>query len=68
MPQGIVKWANLQSSCGFIMLDDKSKDVFVYISADERSSLDHLNGGQKISYHLEDGQQGKVSAINLQVT
>jgi cold shock protein len=66
MPLGKVKWYNLQKGFGFIEPDDKSKDVFVHVSAVERSGLGHLNDGQKISYDLEDGQQGKVSAINLQ--
>ncbi|WP_244876970.1 cold-shock protein [Acidocella facilis] len=50
------------------MLDDKSEDVFVHIFVVERSGLDHWNDGQKITYHLEDSQYGKVSAINSQVT
>ncbi|WP_083878822.1 cold-shock protein [Acidocella sp. MX-AZ02] len=64
----MVKWTNLQKSLGFIMLDDKSEDVFVHVFVVERSGLDHWNDGQKITYHLEDSQYGKVSAINSQVT
>lgn len=66
MPQGTVKWYNSQKGYGFIMPDDKSKDVFVHISAVESSGLGHLNDGQKISYDLEHGQPGKISAVNLQ--
>jgi CspA family cold shock protein len=40
--------------------------VFVHISAVERSGLGHLVEGQKISYQLERGQQGKTSAVDLQ--
>jgi CspA family cold shock protein len=47
------------------MPEDGSKDVFVHISAVERSGLGSLREGQKISFDLERGQQGKVSAVNL---
>lgn len=66
MSQGTVKWFNAQKGFGFIQPDDGSKDVFVHISAVERSTLGHLTEGQKISFDLERGQQGKVSAVNLQ--
>src|SRR4051794_37336652 len=66
MSQGTVKWFNTQKGYGFIQPDDGSKDVFVHISAVERSGLGHLNEGQKVSFDLERGQQGKTSAVNLQ--
>ena len=66
MSQGTVKWFNTQKGYGFIQLDDGSKDVFVHISAVERSTIGSLTEGQKISYDLERGQQGKTSAVNLQ--
>ena len=66
MSVGTVKWFNTQKGFGFIQTDDGSKDVFVHISAVERSSLGTLSEGQKLSFDLERGQQGKTSAINLQ--
>ncbi len=65
MSQGTVKWFNAQKGYGFIQPDDGQKDVFVHISAVERSGLGQLNEGQKVSFDLERGQQGKMSAINL---
>ena len=65
MPVGTVKWFNAAKGYGFIQPDDGSKDVFVHISAVERSELGSLREGQKISFELERGQQGKVSAVNL---
>jgi CspA family cold shock protein len=65
MPTGTVKWFNPAKGFGFIMPDDGSKDVFVHISAVERSGLGSLREGQKVSFDLERGQQGKVSAVNL---
>jgi cold shock protein len=65
MATGTVKWFNGQKGYGFIQPDDGSKDVFVHISAVERSGLGTLNEGQKISFDLERGQQGKFAAVNL---
>jgi len=65
MSQGTVKWFNAQKGFGFIQPDDGAKDVFVHISAVERSGLGQLNEGQKVSFDLERGQQGKTSAVNL---
>ena len=66
MSVGTVKWFNSQKGYGFIQPDDGSKDVFVHISAVEVSGLGSLNEGQKLSYEVQRGQQGKVSAVNLQ--
>jgi len=66
MASGTVKWFNAQKGYGFIQPDDGSKDVFVHISAVERAGLGSLNEGQKLSYELQPGQQGKTSAVNLQ--
>jgi CspA family cold shock protein len=68
MASGTVKWFNAQKGYGFIQPDDGSKDVFVHISAVERAGLTQLNDNQKVSYELEAGQQGKSSAVNLQIT
>ncbi|MDE2006600.1 MAG: cold-shock protein [Rhodospirillales bacterium] len=65
MAQGTVKWFNAQKGFGFIQPDDGAKDVFVHISAVERAGLGGLNEGQKLSYDIENGQQGKSSAVNL---
>ncbi len=65
MPIGPVKWFNPTKGFGFIQPDDGSKDVFVHISAVERSDLGDLREGQRVSFDIEKGQQGKTSAINL---
>jgi CspA family cold shock protein len=66
MSSGTVKWFNAARGYGFIQPDDGSKDVFVHISALERAGLRSLSEGQKVSYDLERGQQGKLAATNLQ--
>ncbi len=67
MTTGTVKWFNAQKGYGFIQPEDGSKDVFVHISAVERAGLGSLQEGQKIGYQLERGQQGKTSAVDLQL-
>jgi CspA family cold shock protein len=65
MATGIVKWFNPTKGFGFIQPDDGSSDAFVHISAVERAGLHSLNEGQKVSYELQRGQNGKSSAENL---
>ncbi|ATO57739.1 cold-shock protein [Bartonella sp. 1-1C] len=66
MSKGTVKWFNSNKGFGFIQPNDGSADVFVHISAVERSGLQNLNEGQKISYDvLQDRRSGKFAAGNL---
>ncbi len=67
MTTGTVKFFNTQKGYGFIEPDDGSKDAFVHISAVERAGLTSLNEGQKVSYDVQPGQNGKSSAENLSV-
>ena len=66
MATGTVKWFNSTKGFGFIQPQDGGKDVFVHISAVERSDLNSLVEGQTVSYELErDQRSGKESAVNL---
>ncbi|MBL0407258.1 cold-shock protein [Microvirga aerilata] len=66
MATGTVKWFNETKGYGFIQPDNGGKDVFVHISAVERSGLRSLAEGQKITYEVEaDRRSGKESAVNL---
>jgi len=65
MANGTVKFFNNVKGFGFIQPDDGSKDVFVHISAVERAGLATLKENQKVSFELERGANGKVSAVNL---
>ena len=67
MPTGTVKFFNTTKGFGFIEPEDGSKDAFVHISAVERSGLGSLNEGQKVSYEIQSGRDGKMSAENLTV-
>ena len=66
MATGTVKWFNTTKGFGFIAPDEGGKDVFVHISAVERSGMTGLADNQKVSYDLETGRDGRQSATNLQ--
>jgi len=67
MSIGTIKWFNAQKGYGFIQPEAGGNDVFVHISALERSGLGSLNEGQKVKYEVErDQRSGKMSATNLQ--
>lgn len=65
MPNGTVKWFNTSKGFGFIEPEGGGNDVFVHISAVERSGLTGLADNQKISFELEDGRDGRQMAANL---
>lgn len=65
MATGTIKWFNPVKGYGFIRPEDGSKDVFVHISAVERAGLSTLNEGQKVSFELTAGRNGKMAAERL---
>ena len=67
MATGTVKWFNPTKGFGFIELEDGSKDAFVHISAVERAGLSTLNEGQKVTFELVPGRDGKMAAEDLSV-
>ena len=64
---GTVKWFNATKGFGFIEPENGGKDAFVHISALERSGIAALNEGQKVSYELVTGRNGKEAAEELQL-
>lgn len=67
MANGTVKWFNATKGFGFIAVEGRSADVFVHISAVERSGLKSLADGQAITFDIEKGRDGRESAINLSI-
>ena len=67
MATGTVKWFNPVKGFGFITPDEGGSDAFVHISAVERAGLSTLQEGQKVSFDLEAGRNGKTSAENLTI-
>ncbi|AVF04864.1 MAG: cold-shock protein [Devosia indica] len=62
---GTVKFFNTTKGYGFISPDNGEKDAFVHISAVQRSGLQGLYEGDKVSFELQTGRDGKVSATDL---
>ncbi|MEL6463964.1 MAG: cold-shock protein [Pseudomonadota bacterium] len=67
MPSGTVKWFNTTKGYGFIAPDEGGKDVFVHISAVERSGLTGLADNQKVSFELLEGRDGRQMAGDLKL-
>ncbi|MDU8944090.1 cold-shock protein [Ovoidimarina sediminis] len=65
MANGTVKWFNSSKGFGFIAPELGGKDVFVHVTALERSGLSSLADDQKVTYDVEAGRDGRESAINL---
>ena len=67
MINGTVKFYNSTKGFGFITPDQGGKDAFVHVSALERAGIAGLGDGQKVTYDLERGRDGRDSAINVQL-
>jgi CspA family cold shock protein len=65
MAKGTVKWFNPTKGFGFIQPDSGGKDVFLHISALERAGLREIADGQKITYEIETGRDGRTSASQI---
>lgn len=65
MASGTVKWFNSQKGFGFIAPEHGSKDIFVHISALERAGIQKLDDGQKVTFEIEAGRDGREAAVNL---
>ncbi|WP_223426037.1 cold-shock protein [Tateyamaria pelophila] len=67
MPTGTVKWFNTTKGYGFIAPDGGGKDIFVHISAVERSGLTGLADNQKVGFELLEGRDGQEMAGDLKL-
>ena len=66
MLTGKVKWFNSKKGYGFISPDNGTKDIFVNISALEKSAISSLNEKDKVSYD-EARNNGKIFAANIKL-
>ncbi len=66
MPTGTVKFFNSDKGYGFIQPEDGGEDSFVHISAVQAAGMDTLQKEQRVTYEVEQGRNGKKSAVNLQ--
>ena len=67
MANGTVKWFNSTKGFGFIQPENGNKDVFLHISAVERAGISRLEDGQKVTFDIESGRDGRESASNLEL-
>ncbi len=65
MSNGTVKWFNHKKGFGFIVPSEGGPDVFVHISAIEKSGMKALEEGQSVSYELAPDREGRMTAVNL---
>lgn len=66
---GTVKFFNADKGFGFIKPDGGGNDVFVHITAVERSGIGNLNEGMRLSFETEPDKRGKgPKAVNLQAS
>ncbi|MBP8930058.1 MAG: cold-shock protein [Paracoccus sp.] len=65
MANGTVKWFNPTKGFGFIAPEDGGKDVFLHISAVERANLRTIEDGQRVTFEIESGRDGRQSARDL---
>ncbi len=64
---GTVKFYNSQKGYGFIKPDDGGNDVFVHVTAVERSGIGDLAEGMRITFATEPDKRGKgPKAVDLQ--
>ena len=66
MLTGVIKWFNANKGFGFIEPSDKSKDIFLHITALERANIRNINEGQKVSYQIAN-EKGKDAAIEIKL-
>ncbi len=65
MPTGTVKFFNTDKGYGFIAPEDGGDDSFVHITAVQAAGMQTLEKEQRVNYEIEEGRNGKKSAVNL---
>ena len=64
--EGTVKWFSEAKGYGFISPDSSDEeDVFVHYTAIEGSGFRSLEEGERVTYELTQGRDGRVQAANV---
>ncbi len=66
MATGTVKWFNDSKGYGFITPDGGGTDLFAHFSAINMAGFKTLTEGQKVSFEVTAGNNGKQQASNIQ--
>ena len=67
MPTGKVKWFNSKKGYGFITENETERDIFLHVSALEKSKLKNLKEEQLLEFEIKE-ENSKLQAINLKKT
>lgn len=67
MATGAVKWFNASKGFGFIQPDNGGRDVFVHITAVQEAGLTGLADGQKVTFDIQSGRDGRESASRIEL-
>lgn len=62
--RGALKWFNEQKGYGFIKPDDGGRDVFVHITALQKSNISDIKEGEPLEYAIEE-RNGKACAADV---
>jgi CspA family cold shock protein len=62
---GTVKFYNSSKGFGFVTPESGGKDAFIHVTALERAGMSGLAEGQRITYDMERGRDGRESAVNI---
>lgn len=64
MAEGTVKWFNADKGYGFISRED-GDDVFAHFSEIQGEGFKTLDEGEKVTFDVTAGQNGKMQASNI---
>ena len=65
---GSVKWFNTTKGYGFIEPETGGNDIFIHISALQRSNISTISEGQRVYFELETNKRtGKTAAANIRL-
>ncbi len=65
MAEGTVKWFSNEKNYGFISSED-GEDLFVHFSEIKMDGYKTLNEGERVSFDVGSGKDGKPQAINVE--
>lgn len=66
--KGKVKYYNAAKGYGFVTPDDGSKDIFLHVTAVQKSGLAHVAEGMSLSFETQNDTKGRgPQAIALEI-